>query len=567
MEFALDHAVFGLSPLAFRLHSLLWHAAGAVLLLLVLRRIVGHGPGPYGTVRGTVPRGRRAALLGAIFWAVHPVQTESAAIVSSRGDVAMGACVFASLLLALRSGGRDRWLALSLAAAVLASLYKETAVALPVVVFALRRLGFARVPVWPYFAVAAAYVVYRQAVVIGPMDNGTGFVLGGGAAGALATMCREFGFYTAQTVLPAFALDWYMTPSTSFADGAALAWLAAIVAAAALAMRLRSRAPGWTLAAVWFVAFLLPVANWPFFLGIPTTERFLYVPLAGAALAFALVVAKGSRHLFEPALVVVAALGAQAALRATLWCADDTLWDAVEASHESPRVLQMRAHRARNVGVRWRNHALGLPAGPDRVAAMTRARTEMEAALDAAHRTIDAWRVFEHSDRPVMQRLRYPELVASEACYLLGRDAEAVFHADETIRVDDLSREPSWDAYYSRAMPLLQLGYVPQALASMRRARELGMPAPTQELGEFFLQGAEACRRADLPATARLAFETAAECAPEGPLRRAAEAGRDSLRAHAAPGPAESTLLAKGVAAFDALDRTCPALARPAGAR
>src|SRR5262245_12759479 len=96
VEFALDRALFGVDAFAFHLPSHRWHVASAVLLLLVLRRLRGDP---------------RAALLGALFWAVHPVQAEAAAFVSSRGDVAMAACTFAAVLFALRSQGLDRWLA------------------------------------------------------------------------------------------------------------------------------------------------------------------------------------------------------------------------------------------------------------------------------------------------------------------------------------------------------------------------------------------------------------------------------------------------------------------------
>ena len=132
VEFAADYAVFGDRALPFHVHSLLWHVAGAVLFLLVLRRLLGDS---------------RAAVLAALFWAANPVQTECVAFISSRGDVAMAACSFASILFALRSQGFDRNLAASLAAALLAMLYKEPAVVgIPVVVLALRWTGRTRAP-------------------------------------------------------------------------------------------------------------------------------------------------------------------------------------------------------------------------------------------------------------------------------------------------------------------------------------------------------------------------------------------------------------------------------------
>jgi hypothetical protein len=64
LEFALDRAAFGPGPFAFHVHSLLWHLAASVLLLFLLRRLLGDA---------------RAALVGALFWAVHPAQVETVA--------------------------------------------------------------------------------------------------------------------------------------------------------------------------------------------------------------------------------------------------------------------------------------------------------------------------------------------------------------------------------------------------------------------------------------------------------------------------------------------------------
>src|SRR6185295_6775168 len=97
-------------------------------------------------------------------------------------------------------------------------------------------------------------------------------------AGTFATMFRAFGFYVAETLAPAPATDWYMTPSTSLLDVAALGWLAAHAGIVASAFAARRRAPLWTLAVAWFYAFLLPVSNLPgLYVGSPTAERYLYM--------------------------------------------------------------------------------------------------------------------------------------------------------------------------------------------------------------------------------------------------------------------------------------------------
>src|SRR5262249_34502607 len=117
----------------FHAHSVAWHMLAATLLFAVLRRLLDSTP---------------AALVAAIAWTVHPARVETVAWGAGRGDVGMAACVFASVLFALKSDGRDRRLAASLVAAALAPLYKETALALPIVIAALKWTNRSRAPAW-----------------------------------------------------------------------------------------------------------------------------------------------------------------------------------------------------------------------------------------------------------------------------------------------------------------------------------------------------------------------------------------------------------------------------------
>jgi tetratricopeptide (TPR) repeat protein len=512
LEFAVDHALFGLSPLAFRIHSLLWHLAAALLLLAVLRRLVGDG---------------RVAILATLFWAVHPANTEAVAFVSSRGDVAMGACSLAAILFALRSEGFDRNLAISLAAAFVAALYKETAVALPLVIAALRWTKLARVRVWPHFAVAAAYLAYRAAVKSGDAGHDVTFVLGGGVAGTFATMIRAFGFYVADALLPAEAFDWYLSPSTSFADAAVIGWLAVHVAILATAVALRTRAPRVTLGIAWFYACFAAVANWPVFLGVPTTERFMYLPLAGAAVAFAWALSAVPRAR-AAGVVIVAAFAIATIGRCAMWTSDTALWTTAGSSHASPRDEMRRAKLARSEVVTLQAKAFALPEGPEREAALGELRRAGEEALGHAHRALDLWYEFELTSESRNPLVRDAELTASNVAYILGRFGEALFHANEAVRIDE-SADPY--AQYDRAMPLLRMGAAPQAIAAMRRAVELGARTPSEELGRFFRDAATACEGQRLFATAESGYAAAVDAAGDGAIREDARARLATLRA------------------------------------
>jgi hypothetical protein len=512
IELALDAALFGDGPLAFRVHSLLWHALAAALLVLVLRRLLGDA---------------RAALVAALLWAVNPAQVEPVAWISARGDVATGACALASILFALKSDGFDRNLAASLAAAAAATLYKETAVLLPAVILVLRWTRRCRAPAWPYAAVAAAYLAWRFGFERGPPAADPGFVLGGSTVGTFATMSRAFGFYVAETLLPAQSFDWYMTPSTSFADGAAAAWLIVHAALVVSAVAARKRAPLWTISVAWFYAFLLAVANWPVFVGKPTSERYMYLSLAGAALAAGAALVRAPRAVWAAALVAVAAFGAASLDRARMWRSDDAAYAAVLADHESPGA---RYYYARSAPL-------------------------LAESLDHAHRAIADWRAYDPSPRSRSIVLRRFELVTARACHLLGRDDEALFHADEALRIDATI---DGGAEHERALALLGLGFGPQAATAMRRALALRHSTADAELGPFFWRAGMQCQRDGMPRSAESCYATALEMLPDGLTRRSAETRLSDLRGVRRSDGAEDDERARIAALDERLARLAP---------
>lgn len=119
------HKLCGLDPLPYHVVNVLLHAASAVLLWLVLRRL-------------RVP----GAWFGAMLWALHPVQVQSAAWISELENTQsavfflLSVWCFLGWLEARTSGDRSRQVAGCLAAflcAMLAILSKSSIVMLPVV--------------------------------------------------------------------------------------------------------------------------------------------------------------------------------------------------------------------------------------------------------------------------------------------------------------------------------------------------------------------------------------------------------------------------------------------------
>ncbi|HUO09997.1 MAG TPA: tetratricopeptide repeat protein [Phycisphaerae bacterium] len=81
----IEFRLWGLNPLGYHLVNILLHAASAILLYKILRRL-----------------GLRAALPAAALWAIHPVQVDTVAWVAELKNVLSGLFYFASALLYLR---------------------------------------------------------------------------------------------------------------------------------------------------------------------------------------------------------------------------------------------------------------------------------------------------------------------------------------------------------------------------------------------------------------------------------------------------------------------------------
>jgi hypothetical protein len=118
--FWLEHRLWGLAPLPYHLVNVLMHA-GAVLVLwrvLLALRVPG-------------------AWLGALLWALHPVQVETVAWVTEMKNTQSGLFFLAAILFylrGLRDGGRSRmngWLSLTFGLLGMAS--KTSVVVLPAV--------------------------------------------------------------------------------------------------------------------------------------------------------------------------------------------------------------------------------------------------------------------------------------------------------------------------------------------------------------------------------------------------------------------------------------------------
>jgi Flp pilus assembly protein TadD len=284
-----DGQFFGTRAWGYHLTNLLWHAANAVLVFALFRRLTGE----------LWP----SAVLAALF-AVHPLHVESVAWVSERKDVLSTFFGLLSLLAYVgyvAAPGPGRYL-VALMAFALSLLAKPMWVTLPCLLllldwWPLRRLcisapandrpeaaGAAGVPPgrllvekFPFFALSAAssvLTVWAQSRAVVPLARVP-------LPARLANAAVSVLHYFRQTVLPLDLAAFYPHPGNSvslaLAAGAGLVLL--LVTALLLwgGRRLPYLPVGW----LWFLGTLVPVIGLVQVGGQARADRYTYLPLLG----------------------------------------------------------------------------------------------------------------------------------------------------------------------------------------------------------------------------------------------------------------------------------------------
>lgn len=448
--FAVDHALFSLSPRGWHVVSLLVHLLNAALVFRLLLRLTAPGASAPVGPSASLP----VAALGAALFAVHPVTVEAVAWVSSRGDLVASTFALVALLASTRPGPRAT--VAVVACGALALLAKESALSLFALVPLLRcalpldaRPGRAATALRAGLLLAASgsYLAVRAAVLPTPSDL-TPFAQIAHPDGSVSASLRAFlaavtGYAGSLLVPVGFPFDRNAVthpPPPSFlhpevVGGAGI--LAGLLCAAALGLRRpRSLAPfcaGGTL------AVLVPVSGILVPLKAFSADRFLYPALPGLALAAVVGLARAGRllpagaarrvaPLVAAGLAVVVCLPLTRA-RTAPWRDEASLWEAVRR-HDP---MNPRAYEGLGFELLRTVH---LAADPSLARGDPQRLTAVRDHLDRGQRALRTYQEFQPYDGKVraqnvaaLRRL-YDELIAAA-----GASAESV--------VQDV-RVPQW---------------------------------------------------------------------------------------------------------------------------
>ena len=345
MSLGLNYALGGMDPWGYHLGNMLLHAANAVVVYFVARRLLiaagasAGAPGSWG------------AAFAALVFGVHPLRVESVAWITERRDVLCALFFLLAVWTYLISVDRVRrpgWRAASVVLFAAALLAKAQAVPLPLALLLLDAYPLRRIGVigWrrsiaeklPYFALSLAAGVVAIAAIRHAITFTDYAQYGPGAR--LAMMAYAILFYPSKWLWPMGLSPLYELPAR--VDPLAGRFLEAIVVlalATAALVALRRRWPAGL--AVWSYSALmvLPVVG-PLHAGNQLAhDRYSYLSglgfavLAGGALAWALgALARGSlrplvgRAVACAAGVVVLGLGSATLIQTSEWRDSGTLW-------------------------------------------------------------------------------------------------------------------------------------------------------------------------------------------------------------------------------------------------
>ncbi|MCK6456764.1 MAG: tetratricopeptide repeat protein [Phycisphaerae bacterium] len=290
ITYAVDYLTWGTSPFGFHLTSIVLHALAAAAFCFVARRLLAWAvpdANPIGLCLGSA--------VAAVFFAIHPLRTESVAWVTERRDIVSGLFLLLTLSAyfafvdATTVRARRRWYAAALALYLLSLLGKATGITLPIILLildgyplrrlaqnggAISRLVLEKVPFALLAAAFAALAIHGQAT-----ESDLSTLSDVGLLERVLIAGHAAAFYVWKTLLPIGLHARYESASPinayepRFIVGTALAFVATLVA-----VTLRHRWPALLAAWMCYLVALAPVSGLAQAGSQIAADRYTYVP-------------------------------------------------------------------------------------------------------------------------------------------------------------------------------------------------------------------------------------------------------------------------------------------------
>ncbi len=344
LSYILDYAVWNRNEFGYHLSNILFHAACAFLLFLLVRRCL----------RAMPPEGASPLFIDAtafsvgLLWAVHPIHNAAVAYVSGRADsIAMMFALAGWLLFSNEISGWRRTAALVLAPlCVLAALCAKEIAFIWIALFVIHLFGFERrLPLRSKLAaVATLLAVFAIYLVLRHLPGSRAAQVGVTAppfADRVILMLRALGDYASLIFWPGNlhmeravwnAPDYRNLGAWQLNLRAEYLSLVGLLAIAAFIFACSSPLPGRKiriLGVSWFVLGFLPISNL-FPLNAQVAEHWIYMASAGFLLMLAgfasAIPSRFHRALAAALPLALLALGIRTACRAADWADPETFY-------------------------------------------------------------------------------------------------------------------------------------------------------------------------------------------------------------------------------------------------
>jgi len=292
-SFAFDYSLWKLNPFGYHLTSLFLHIINVILIYFFILNIVAlqtrHG------------RLFNLAFLSALFFAVHPIHTESITWIKNRSDplalifFILSFILFTKFRLQDRLKSRIVFYSASLLCFILALFSKAMAITLPfilvlyVICFVPKEeyKGFITKTL-PFWGLAILYIIFKI-IILGTVGSGKNLVVKISLYPKILTVIKTIGYYVKLLVFP-FNLNAersFSIPGSFFEPAVLFSALLLVVLTVIVIKAFRhSRLVLFFL--FWIFLTLLPISNIIFLVSRPIAEQRLYIPSVGLCVLLAI---------------------------------------------------------------------------------------------------------------------------------------------------------------------------------------------------------------------------------------------------------------------------------------
>ena len=291
LSLAINYAIGDLDVLGYHFFNLVVHILATLTLFGIIRRTLRLPVVPESIAAGAAPM----ALISALIWTVHPLQTEAVTYIIQRTESMMGLFYLLTLYCAIRGAGASspgRWYLAAVAACTLGTGCKEVMVSAPLIVLIYDRVflshSFKEVfrRRWTlYVGLAVTWVLLAALVLPAGGRAGSAHIGYWESLHAYAmSQCIVIVRYLRLCFWPhPLIMDYGLLvtgPAPSVLPYAVIIILLLVATIWALCRR-----PRFGFLGLWFFAILAPSSSIMPLLVQPSAEKRMYLPLAAAIVA------------------------------------------------------------------------------------------------------------------------------------------------------------------------------------------------------------------------------------------------------------------------------------------